>query len=161
VADREEFALMNADPDVMHDLGGPISREQSDAKFDRYVAAFNKRGFCRWVVESPEGNFLGYAGVMPSNTEHPLGFHYEIGWRLARRAWGYGYATEAARAALKDVFTRIGLSEVLSYTTVENVRSQAVMARLGLHRDPTRDFTVFHDGIGPWRGLVWITRMNP
>jgi hypothetical protein len=49
---------MNADPDVMHDLGGPISREQSDAKFDRYVAAFNKRGFCRWVVESPEGNFL-------------------------------------------------------------------------------------------------------
>jgi RimJ/RimL family protein N-acetyltransferase len=159
-ADREAFAALNADPEVMRDLGGPISREQSDAKLDRYVAAFNEHGFCRWVVESPEGNFLGYAGVMPANNEHPLGFHYDIGWRLVRRSWGLGYATDAARAALKDVFTRTALSEILSYTTAENIRSQAVMERVGLHRDPTRDFTTFYDGVGAWRGLVWIARRN-
>jgi RimJ/RimL family protein N-acetyltransferase len=159
-ADRKVFAAMNAHSEVMRDLGGPINLRQSDAKLDRYMAAFREHGFCRWVVESREGNFLGYAGIMPSKAEHPLGFHYEIGWRLVRHAWGYGYATEAARAALQDVFTRAGLTEVLSYTAPENVRSQAVMSRVGLLRDQSRDFTAFYDGIGHWRGLVWMARPN-
>jgi RimJ/RimL family protein N-acetyltransferase len=160
-ADRDAFAAMNSHPEVMHDLGGPISRKQSDAKLDRFVAAFAERGFCRWLMESRDGKFLGYAGVMPSGAGHPLGFHYDIGWRLVRRAWGFGYATEAATAALRDVFTRAGLTEVLSYTAAENVRSQAVMSRLGLNRAPSRDFTLLRGGIEPWRGLVWIARRDP
>ena len=64
-----------------------------------------------------EGCFLGYDGVMRRRDTHPLGPHDEIGWRLVKSAWGYGYASEAARAALEDVFTRIGLCEVLAYTS--------------------------------------------
>jgi RimJ/RimL family protein N-acetyltransferase len=158
-ADREAFGAMNADPDVMLDLGGPISRTASDAKLDRYAATFARLGFCRWALESRDGDFLGYAGVMPRpDAHHPLGPHFEIGWRLARHAWGRGYATEAARAALHDAFARIGLSEVVSYTAPDNLRSRAVMGRLGLQRDPSRDFTAVYERVGAWRGLVWVGR---
>lgn len=155
--DREAFAALNADPEGTRDLGGPLDRSQSDAKFDRYVASFEQHGFSRWAVEDPEQLFLGYAGVRPSPPNHPLGPHAEIGWRLVRSAWGQGYATEAAAAALLDAFTRIGLGEVLAYTSHDNVRSQAVMQRLGLQRDPARDFSHIYDG-RPWQGLVWGAR---
>ena len=155
-ADRDAFAAMHADPDVMHDYGGPISRGESDAKLDRYTATYHQHGFCRWAIEGQEGDLLGYAGIMPSRPGHPLGSHSEIGWRLVRRAWGHGYATEAARAALNDAFTRVGLAEVIAYTAFDNLRSQAVMGRLQLRRDPSRDFTADYDTIKGWRGLVWV-----
>lgn len=157
-ADREAFAAMHSDPDVMLDYGGPISRAASDAKLDRYAAADERYGFCRWAVESRDGTFLGYAGVMPSPDDHPLGSHFDVGWRLMRNAWGHGYATEAAKAALDDVFARVGLMEVVAYTAPDNVRSQAMMNRLRLLRDPSRDFTTNYDGVGTWRGLVWLAR---
>jgi len=156
--DRDAFATMHADPDVMDDYGGPITRSASDAKLNRYASAYREHGFCRWAVESREGDFLGYAGVMPSRPGHPLGAHCEIGWRLVRRAWGHGYATEAARAALDDAFGRAGLAEVVAYTAADNRRSQGVMHRLRLQRDASRDFTADYDGIKGWQGLVWVAR---
>lgn len=152
---RDAFAAMHADPAVMHDYGGPIRRKESDAKLDRYAMAYRQHGFCRWAVETKEGAFLGYTGIMPSRLDHPIGSHTEIGWRLVRHAWGRGYATEAARATLDDAFLRIGLPEVVTYTASDNLRSQAVMARLKLERDPLRDFTADYDGVKAWRGLVW------
>lgn len=152
--DRDAFAAMNADPQVMVDAPRPLSRENSDRKLDRYAASYARNGLCRWLVEGLDGEFLGYAGVMPVAEEHPLGAHYDVGWRLVRSAWGRGYATEAARAALDDVFDRAGLAEVLSYTAPDNQRSQAVMRRLGLVRDPGRDF-VTDDR---WTGLTWVAR---
>jgi len=158
-SDRDAFARLNADAEVMLDLGGPISRAASDAKLDRYAAAFRQHGFCRWAIESRTGDFLGYAGVMPSPPEHPLGRHFEIGWRLMRNAWGHGYATEAARAALDDAFGRVGLREVVAYTSPDNLRSRAVMDRLQLRRAPSRDFTTDYYGDRAWHGLVWVA--NP
>jgi RimJ/RimL family protein N-acetyltransferase len=78
-----------------------------------------------------------------------------------RRAWGHGYAAEAARAALKDAFDRAGLVELLAYTAPDNLRSQAVMARLRLRREPTRDFTADYNGLRAWRGLVWVAVAVP
>lgn len=153
--DRDAFARLNADPIVMADLGGPLSRELSDAKLDRYMEAFRLNGFGRWLVETQAGEFLGYCGVMPVGDHHPIGPHHEIGWRLHGSAWGHGYATEAARAALRDAFARVRLAEVLAYTAPDNLRSQAVMHRLDLHRDEARDFGTCNDRVGIWRGLVW------
>jgi RimJ/RimL family protein N-acetyltransferase len=73
-----------------------------------------------------------------------------------RSAWGHGYATESARAALDDAVHRVGVREILSYTSADNLRSQAVMARLNLVRAPARDFVVESAHGGRWRGLVWI-----
>jgi RimJ/RimL family protein N-acetyltransferase len=157
-ADRDAFAAMHADPEVMQDYGGPISRRESDAKLDRYAAIFQQHGFCRWAIESRDDALLGYAGIMPSRPDHPIGSHIEIGWRLMRHRWGYGYATEAARAALNDAFTRFGMLEVIAYTAADNLRSQAVMTRLQMQRDPSRDFTTDYDSNKGWRGLVWVAR---
>jgi RimJ/RimL family protein N-acetyltransferase len=154
-ADRDHFARLNADPIVMSDLGGPLSRDDSGAKLDRYLKAWGSNGYGRWLVETIGGTFLGYCGVMPVRADHPIGIHDEIGWRLIRKAWGHGYATEAARAALVDVFRRVKLMEVLGYTDAQNIRSQAVMRRLGLRRDASRDFAIYSDRLGTWRGLVW------
>ncbi len=62
-SDGGDFADLHADPDVMQDLGGPLDRAQSDAKLDRYVAAFERHGFSRWLLEDSQGRFVGYAGV--------------------------------------------------------------------------------------------------
>lgn len=156
-SDRDVFAALNADPEVSRDLGGPLQRAESDAKLDRYRAAFEQLGFGRWLVEDLNGQFLGYAGVTPSRSGHPLGRHFDIGWRLVRPAWGCGYATEAATAALRDAFERVHLKQVLAYTSVDNVRSQAVMARLKMQRAAALDYSE-PVGNGTWRGLVWIAR---
>jgi RimJ/RimL family protein N-acetyltransferase len=157
-AHRDAFAALHADPEVMRDYGGPISRSESDAKLDRYMAAYREHGFSRWAIETHTGSFLGYAGVMTRGPERPLGLHVEIGWRLMRHAWGFGYATEAARAALSDAFDRAGLDAVIAYTSPDNLRSQAVMARLQMRRDPSRDFITGHAASKEWRGLVWEAR---
>ena len=93
---------------------------------------------------------------MPNHGDHPLDDHADVGGRLRRQAWAHGIASEAATAALHDVFTRVGLAEVMSYTAPDNVRSQAVMHRLGLRRDSSLDFSAHYDGVGIWHGLVWI-----
>jgi RimJ/RimL family protein N-acetyltransferase len=156
-SDRDAFALLNAAPEVTQDLGGPLDRVESDAKFDRYAAAFERHGFCRWALEDLSGQFLGYAGVMPSRHGHPLGPHADIGWRLVREAWGRGYATEAAKASLRDAFERVRLKEVLAYTSADNVRSLAVIRRLKLQRAASLDYSE-PLGAGMWQGLVWRAR---
>lgn len=156
-SDRIAFAALNADPDIMHDLGGPLDRTASDAKFDRYMTTFEQHGFCRWALEDSQGTLLGYSGVMQSRPHHPLGPHAEIGWRLVRRAWGNGYATEAAKASLRDVFERVQLRQVLAYTSEDNLRSRAVIDRLKMQRAPSLDYS---EPLGPgtWRGMVWLAR---
>lgn len=154
---RPAFAEMHADSEVMTDLGGPIDRAESDLKFDRYCAVWREHGVSRWAVENLDGVFLGYAGVMPRMSEnHPLGPHFEVGWRFVRKTWGNGYATESARAALDHAMRNIKLAKIVSYTSPDNLRSQAVMKRLDLLRQPSLDFTIpAHKG-GEWHGLVWI-----
>jgi RimJ/RimL family protein N-acetyltransferase len=157
-SDGDAFAAMNAHPEVMADLGGPLDRPGSDAKLARFTKSFGDHALTRWVIEDrATGVFLGYAGLAWRDASHALGEHYDIGWRLTRAAWGKGYASEAAAAALQDAFGRAGLKEVFAYTAPDNLRSQAVMARLGLERSPSHDFT-WPEGEGAWRGLVWIAR---
>jgi ribosomal-protein-alanine N-acetyltransferase len=139
-ADRAPFAALNADPDVMEFLPKLLTRAESDDFVDRIETTFDELGFGLWAVELPDGTFAGYVGLWPATFEAPFNPAVEVGWRLARAAWGQGVASEAARAAVADGFARLDLDEILSFTAVANVRSRAVMERIGMVRDEAADF---------------------
>lgn len=140
-ADREPFAAMNADPEVMAHFPAALSRAESDALVDRINDAFARDGFGLWALEVTEtGAFIGFTGLITQTFEAHFTPAVEVGWRLTRTAWGHGYAGEAARAALTYGFDHAGLTEIVSMTAVTNTRSQAVMRRIGMTRDPADDF---------------------
>ena len=89
-------------------------------------------------------DFIGYVGLNIPTFEAAFTPCVEIGWRLAAGHWGKGYATEAARAVLDYGFGSLGLKEIVSFTVPANVRSQAVMQRIGMTRDPAGDFNHPH-----------------
>ncbi len=140
-ADHEPFAAMNADPLVMEHFESPLDRTASDAWLDQIRASLDSRGWGLWAVERvDDGAFLGFVGLAVPSFEAAFTPCVEIGWRLAREAWGHGYATEAARAVAAHAFDALGLTELVSFTTVGNARSRAVMERLGMRHDPADDF---------------------
>ncbi|MDV2079251.1 GNAT family N-acetyltransferase [Marinobacter xestospongiae] len=139
--DREPFARMGSDPEVMAYFPSLLSREDSDAMADRCQALIQLRGWGFWALETRDGGeFVGFVGLHEPAAELPFSPCVEIGWRLAREAWGRGYATEAASAALDFAFDQLGLAEVVSFTTLENRRSRAVMERLGMRSAADENF---------------------
>lgn len=140
-ADRAPFAALNADPRVTGHLGGVLDRVGSDALVDRVLKGFAEHGYGPWALEVKGGPaFIGFCGIwQPGFTAHftPC---TEVGWRLAFEAWGNGYATESAEAALAYGFDALGLTEIVAYTAPDNLRSRRVMERLGMSHDPADDF---------------------
>ena len=131
---------MNADPEVREHLGDLLTREQSDSSVAEFQADFDRRGYGWWAVEvRATGEFIGFAGLDQVDPDMPF-TGVEVGWRLARSAWGQGYATEAALTVLSYGFDTLELPEILALTTATNLRSQAVMRRIGMTRDPADDF---------------------
>ncbi|MEU6997504.1 GNAT family N-acetyltransferase [Nonomuraea sp. NPDC046570] len=140
-ADREPFAALNADPKVMEYFPGLLTRERSDHLVDRIEQSFDELGYGLWALEVREsGEFIGFTGLALQTFEAPFTPAVEVGWRLTRHAWGHGYATESARAAVAYGFDRLGLAEIVSMTAAVNLRSRAVMERLGMTHDPADDF---------------------
>jgi RimJ/RimL family protein N-acetyltransferase len=132
-ADRAPFAAMNADPEVMRHFPAVQDRARSDALVDLFEARFETQGYGLWALERRDDHvFLGFTGLNPMPPGTPGAGGMEVGWRLARHAWGAGYATEAGTEALRVGLGPVGLPAVWSITAVSNVRSQAVMRRLGL-----------------------------
>lgn len=131
-ADRPAFAAMNADPEVMRHLPVVLDRAGSDALLGRLRAGWVERGVGLWAVERrSDGALLGWAGLSPMPDGTPGAGEWEIGWRLARAAWGHGYATEAAREGVRAA-RELRLERLWSMTVPANVRSIAVMRRLGM-----------------------------
>lgn len=140
-ADLAAFAALNADPVVMEYFPATLTRAESDELAARNRAHFRERGYGWWALEAAEaGGFIGFTGLWVPSFSAPFTPCVEVGWRLARNAWGRGYATEAARAALEFGFGELGLDEIVSFTVPGNRRSRAVMERLGMARDPRDDF---------------------
>ncbi|MGI8667039.1 MAG: GNAT family N-acetyltransferase [Jatrophihabitans sp.] len=140
-SDRTPFAAMNADPQVMRYFRAPLDRAASDGFVDRIEAGFDQHGYGLWALELvANAEFIGFTGL----ARHTFPAHFtpavEVGWRLSPPAWGHGFATEAARAALRHGFDSAGLAEIVSMTARANQPSQAVMRRLGMTRDPADDF---------------------
>ena len=140
-ADRDALAAMNTDPRVNEWLGGPFDRAHSDALVDRIQAHVAEKGWGFWAAErKADGAVIGLCGLLSMGEDLPPGPAVEIGWRFAAETWGAGYATEGARAALAWGFATLRPPEILAITARTNLRSQAVMRRIGMVPDPMRDF---------------------
>ena len=139
--DREPFAAMNADPRVMAHFPRLQSREESDAFVDRIESGWRERDFGLWALERLDrGEFIGFVGLAPVSFEVSFAPAVEVGWRLAAEHWRRGYASEGGRVALAYAFETLGLEDVVSFTAETNVKSIAVMERLGMVRDHEGDF---------------------
>ncbi len=141
--DRAPYAALNADPEVMAHFPSTLTRAQSDEMVDRIMARWAEQGHGLWAVEvQATGEFAGFVGLVRPTFETHFTPCVEVGWRLARWAWGRGYAPEAAEAVIAWGFANLDLprDEIVSFTTTLNLKSQRVMQKLGMTHDPADDF---------------------
>jgi RimJ/RimL family protein N-acetyltransferase len=139
--DLAPFAALNNDPEVMQFMPACLSRAESDALAARAAVMLAERGWGLWALATePQQEFLGYVGLAEPSFAAAFTPCTEILWRLKRTAWGHGYAAEAARACLRYAFGTLALAEVVAFTVPANLRSRALMERLGMWRDHGGDF---------------------
>lgn len=139
--DFEPFAQINADPRVMEYFPSILSREESNQMATRIQKKIKESGWGLWAVSVPgEADFIGFIGLSEPTFKAHFTPTVEIGWRLAFPFWGKGYATEGALACLQYGFKTLNLEEIVSFTAVQNMRSRAVMERIGMHHNPQDDF---------------------
>ena len=132
-SDLPAFSEMNADPIVMKYFPNTLSEDESNAIANKCKDLISKRSWGFWAVEiEEEKEFIGFVGLHKTSYDLPFTPCVEIGWRLGKKYWGKGYATEAAFEALKFAFEELKLSEVYSFTSVSNMQSWSVMERLNM-----------------------------
>lgn len=131
-SDLDAWAAMAADGDAMRFVGGAGTREEAWRSMAAHTGHWVLKGFGTWAVERrDDGRLLGRVGLW-----EPEGWPaIEVGWSLARPAWGHGYAQEAARAAMAWGWSELRLERLISLIDPENVRSIRVAERLGMQRD--------------------------
>lgn len=131
------MAAINADPEVTRYLNRPIGPVESAAFHARVLDHWARHGFGFWAVaawqpSSVPSGLLGFVGVHYPTFAPELASRPEIGWRLARPAWGHGLATEAALAVRDHAFATRALAELISIIDPHNARSRRVAAKLGM-----------------------------
>jgi ribosomal-protein-alanine N-acetyltransferase len=132
---------MNADPEVRKYFPSVLDESQALGEAGRIRGAITQRGWGMWALEIPGVfPFAGFVGLSVPGFEAPWMPAVEVGWRLRRDAWGKGYASEGAKAALRFAFNQLELPEVVAMSVVSNAPSHKVMARLGMVHDVTADF---------------------
>ena len=134
------FATMNADPVVMEYYPNTLSEDESNAMANKLKKLISERSWGFWAVETKKGKaFIGFVGLHKPTYDLPVTPCVEVGWRLDKKYWGKGYATEAARESLRFAFEKLKLNEVYSFASVSNERSWSVMKRLKM-KNTERNF---------------------
>lgn len=135
-SDLNEFTTMNLDGDVMKHFPKTLTPSETSDFIDRLKKHFNEFGYTYFAVDILEtGEFIGFIGLAyqtyPSNFTPAV----DIGWRLKKKAWGRGYATEGAKRCLQLAFTELHLDRVIATCTKQNVNSEQVMKKIGMKKN--------------------------
>jgi RimJ/RimL family protein N-acetyltransferase len=139
--DVPALTALSAEAAVIEFLPGAMSTAQVEAFIEAQNAMCERHQTCYFAAELKEtGELAGFVGLKYQDFDQPFAPCYELGWRLASRHWGKGYASEGALAAMRHGFEVLGLDEIVSFTVPDNLRSRSVMERLGMHRDLDADF---------------------
>jgi len=133
--DLDEFANMNADPEVMRHFPSTLSRDETAHFIHRLQAHFTEHGYAYFVVETLfDRTFIGFIGLAYQTYETTFTPAVDIGWRLVPSAWGKGYATEGAQRVLEYGFDTIGLKSIIATCTIQNTKSERVMRKIGMRK---------------------------
>jgi ribosomal-protein-alanine N-acetyltransferase len=139
--DRQPFAELSGDADVMEYLLPLTTREASDGWIDRQMAHLAEHGCCFWAAEAKQDRaFVGAIGLVQVGYAAHFTPAVEVGWRVARAFWGRGYAPEAAAASIRFGFESLPVSEIVANTVPQNGRSRRVMEKLGMSYTAADDF---------------------
>lgn len=139
--DLKPFARMNADPKVREYFPGLLSTEENDHSVSLMSSHIQRCGWGFWAACLVDtGEFIGFIGLEDVYFQAKFVPAVEIGWRMACKYWGNGYAMEGALACLSYGFETLKLDKIVSFTAVGNARSRAVMERIGMYHDPKDDF---------------------
>jgi 3-dehydroquinate dehydratase / shikimate dehydrogenase len=139
--DLEPFAQLNADPKVMEFFPSVLSEEESAATLNSSHIHIEKYGWGKWAAVLIEtGELIGRIGLEEIDFSSHFSPNIELGYRLAFKHWGKGYALEGAKAAVEYGFKHLHLNEIVAFTPVQNLRSQLVMKKIGMHHDQKDDF---------------------
>lgn len=131
--DLEEFAKLNADPEVMEHFPKPLSRVETEEYIDRLILRFKVQGYCYFATEVIEtGEFIGMIGITDQEFKSEFTPATDIGWRLKKTAWGNGYATEGAERCLEYAFDTLKKDKIISTCTSNNKSSENVMKKIGM-----------------------------
>jgi len=144
-ADLEPYHKINNDEKVIEFLRGPMSLAMSLEDCKNFITETNRRikkwGFGLWAATLKDSEeLIGFIGLNIPDFETNFTPCVEIGWRLGSQHWGHGLATEGAKAALKFAFEEMNLKEVVAFTVPKNLRSIAVMKKIGMEHDVNGDF---------------------
>jgi len=134
-ADSKPMLAVYGDPEVMRYIpGGALSAEAVRATLEEHAQAHEERGFSSWaLIELASGRLIGDVGFGIFTQTGDI----ELGYTLARDAWGRGYATEAASACLAGGLAHLGVPRIIAVVVLDNKTSQRVAARIGMERVET------------------------
>lgn len=140
-ADLPVLASINMDPKVMEFVGPVLSELESQAMISRAELSWSNLSYGRFAVEIRQtSELIGFIGLAQCKFESHFTPAIEIGWRLAHKYWGFGYATEGATEVMNWALEEKDLKEVVSFTSASNIRSRRVMEKIGMHRNESDDF---------------------
>lgn len=127
--DRENFFVVNSDPEVMQYIRQPRTREEADAFLEEIVANTHPGIVTgRWAVEDKfTGTFLGTFVIIPIEGTSDI----QLGYALLKPFWGKGYATELTKGGLKYYFSKTGARQIWAITEAPNTASQHVLLKAG------------------------------
>lgn len=147
-ADKPLMQEMQCDPDWMKNFPFVRTVDESDAQLEKLAREIEEFGFGFFALEDREtSEFVGFTGLHVPDWEPPFGDCVEIGWGIRKAFWGRGLVTEAAIGCLEYARDELGLKEIVSFTTMGNIKSLGVMERIGMERVKGGDF--MHPKIDP------------
>lgn len=140
-SDFEPMCAINQDSRVMEYFPRLQDKEVTRTLIQNINAHYEQYGFTLYAVElKKSAEFIGFIGLFTIDFDVAFAPAVEIGWRLAAKHWGQGYAPEGAKAVLDYAFNVLKLNEVVSMTAESNLKSRRVMEKIGMHWDPADDF---------------------
>ena len=145
--DTPLFAEMNMDKNVMGFFPSTLSNDETITMVERIKKFLSENNFGLWATEIKQTKeFIGFVGLSIPRSQSDFTPCVEIGWRLAHKYWGYGYATEAGAACLEYGLNELRLNEIVSFTSVQNLRSINVMEKIGMEYVKNFEHPLIEDG---------------